>query len=123
MPPAKRLNGASAIDETEPLLAPLSEPVPSAAEPELQLNLTATPPKGPESEDDDDRPLPVAQIVYLCYVRLVEPIAFFSVFVFLNQMIWEIGDIEKEGAAGFYSGLVVSRALVTALRNNNSDTG
>jgi hypothetical protein len=122
MPSAKRLNGASASDEREPLLAPVSEPVPTAAEPELQLDLTATPPKAPENDDDDDRPLPVAQILFLCYVRLMEPIAFFSVFAFLGQMLWEIGDIEKE-EVGFYYGLVVSRAFITVSPNNDSDGG
>ncbi|PQE16812.1 major facilitator superfamily transporter protein [Rutstroemia sp. NJR-2017a BBW] len=114
MPSTKRLNGVSAIDETEPLLAPVSEPVPTAAEPELQLDLTATPPKATENDDDDDRPLPVAQILFLCYVRLMEPVAFFSVFAFLGQMLWEIGDIEKE-EVGFYYGLVGSLFSLTEM--------
>ncbi|KAI9646584.1 hypothetical protein NHQ30_004579 [Ciborinia camelliae] len=98
---------ADEINEREPLLAPLTEPT------EIQNALiTGSKPiasetqtrgaEGREGEDDndadgdgdgDETPLPVGQILGLCYVRLVEPIAFFSIFAFLNQMLWEIGDI------------------------------
>ncbi|KAJ9312494.1 hypothetical protein DTO271D3_7196 [Paecilomyces variotii] len=57
--------------------------------------------------DDDDKPLPVGQIVLLCYVRLLEPFTFFSIFPFVNQMIMETGTV-KEADVGFYSGLIES---------------
>ena len=56
--------------------------------------------------DDDDKPLNITQILLLCYTRLVEPIAFFSIFPFINQMIFETGNV-KESDVGFYSGLIV----------------
>lgn len=61
-----------------------------------------------ENEDDEnqDRPLPRTQIFLLCYARLVEPIAFFAIFPFINKMIWETGSLE-EADVGFYSGLIV----------------
>lgn len=62
---------------------------------------------GENTNVDDEKPLPKGQILLLCYLRLVEPIAFFAVFPFINKMISEIGSI-KEADVGFYSGLIVS---------------
>ena len=56
---------------------------------------------------DEDRPLDKTQIFLLCYARLIEPIAFFSIFPFINQMIEEVGGVREEDV-GFYSGLIVS---------------
>lgn len=56
--------------------------------------------------DDDDRPLPMLQIILLCYCRVVEPIAFFSIFPYINKMIAETGGVREEDV-GFYSGLIV----------------
>lgn len=39
----------------------------------------------------EDKPLPKLQIFLLCYARLVEPIAFFSIFPYINQMVQENG--------------------------------
>jgi hypothetical protein len=58
-------------------------------------------------DEDEDKPLPVGQIMLLCYARLVEPIAFFSIFPFIQQMILEVGGVKEEDV-GFYSGLIVS---------------
>jgi hypothetical protein len=62
------------------------------------------------TEDGDEDALPKSQIALLCFARLVEPIAFFSIFPFINQMIFEIGGIE-EARVGFYSGLIVSHLM------------
>ncbi len=59
-----------------------------------------------DGEDDDDRPLPKLQMFLLCFARMVEPIAFFGIFPFIAQMIWEMGGME-ESDVGFYSGLIV----------------
>jgi hypothetical protein len=42
-----------------------------------------------------DKPLPKAQLLLLCLARLVEPVAFFSIFPFLNQMIYEVRSISE----------------------------
>ncbi|KKY26481.1 putative major facilitator superfamily transporter [Phaeomoniella chlamydospora] len=62
----------------------------------------------PNPEDAENKPLPKVQIFLLCYARLVEPIAFFSIFPFINKMIWENGKERGvgEGDVGFYSGLI-----------------
>ncbi|QSZ30684.1 hypothetical protein DSL72_000242 [Monilinia vaccinii-corymbosi] len=112
----------SEIDEREPLLAPLTEntqvqdalitgskPIASGPGPGPDHDHDQTGGgnrEGDEEDEEDDTPLPLGQILSLCYVRLVEPIAFFSIFAFLNQMLWEIGDI-GQGEVGFYSGLIV----------------
>lgn len=63
-----------------------------------------------DEHDDEDKPLPLGQVMILCYARLVEPIAFFSIFPFINQMILEVGGVREEDV-GFYSGLIVSILL------------
>ncbi len=50
------------------------------------------------------------QILLLCYARMIEPIAFFGIFPFVNKMIQETGNLE-EADVGFYSGLIVSFLL------------
>lgn len=96
----------SEADETTALLAV------SKADPSIPANegaiVSETNPSGASPEDDEDKPLPRTQIFLLCYARLVEPIAFFSIFPFINQMIWETGGLE-EADVGFYSGLIVSQ--------------
>lgn len=66
---------------------------------------------GESTNIDDEKPLPKGQIFLLCYLRLVEPIAFFAVFPFINKMISEIGSIKEEDV-GFYSGLIVRQDFV-----------
>jgi len=98
----------SATDETTPLLAA------SGAGPTAQANEEALVRGADTKNNDDDRPLPKVQIFLLCYARLVEPIAFFSIFPFINQMIWEEGHL-KEADVGFYSGLIESLFSLTQM--------
>ena len=75
----------------------------------------------PNPEDAENKPLPKVQIFLLCYARLVEPIAFFSIFPFINKMIWENGKERGvgEGDVGFYSGLTV-RLIFSSLHHDIS---
>lgn len=59
-----------------------------------------------EATKPEDTPLPMNQIVPLCFARMVEPIAFFSIIPFVNKMIFDLGVPEED--VGFYSGLIVS---------------
>jgi len=104
---------AKADDERAPLLAvvspaPIAEPVPEtsliAAEEEEDNGIFA----------DDDTPLPRLQIFLLCYTRVVEPIAFFSIFPYINAMIEKVGGVDKEDV-GFYSGLIESLFSLTQM--------
>ncbi|KAL2176043.1 major facilitator superfamily domain-containing protein [Thermothelomyces heterothallicus CBS 202.75] len=60
-----------------------------------------------ENTDGEGKPLPVWQIVVLCYARWVEPVAFFSIFPYINQMAKENGRL-ADADVGFYSGLIES---------------
>ena len=97
MSPSSTLNGPdqSPVQETTPLLA---SPAGKTNQESLTGNASHT--------NVDNRPLPKAQIFVLCYARLIEPIAFFSIFPFVNQMIWETSHL-NEADVGFYSGLIV----------------
>lgn len=63
---------------------------------------------------DDDKPLPVWQITALCYARWVEPVAFFSIIPYINQMVQENGNLAKADV-GFYSGLIESLFSLTQM--------
>ncbi|KAI1802659.1 MFS general substrate transporter [Daldinia bambusicola] len=65
-------------------------------------------------ERPEDKPLPKLQIFLLCYARLVEPIAFFSIFPYINQMVQENGNLNEEDV-GFYGGLIESLFSLTQM--------
>ena len=67
-----------------------------------------------EDENEDEDKLPVKQILLLCYARLFEPIAFFTIFPFVNQMIFDTGEVD-EADVGFYSGLIESLFSLTQM--------
>jgi hypothetical protein len=106
--------GAKASDETTPLLTnieptPISDPVhPTTAD----LNSIAS--ESEEEVNDEEVPLPKTQIFLLCYTSVVEPIAFFGIFPYINFMIEKIGNVEKE-EVGFYSGLIESLFSATQM--------
>lgn len=87
------------VDETTALLAAPSKAVSGSTEDGESITI--------KDDTEEDKPLPKDQIFFLCFARLVEPIAFFCIFPFINQMIWETGQV-AETDVGFYSGLIVS---------------
>jgi hypothetical protein len=98
----------SARDETTPLLAASSEsPLVQANEESLIEHPSNAPP-------DDDTPLPWNQLLLLCFARLLEPVAFFSIFPFINQMIKDTGSLDERDV-GFYSGLIESLFSLTQM--------
>lgn len=97
-------------DETTALLAPSNGQPHSHGSASATENGSNT--NGAENAKDDDRPLPRDQIFFLCLARLVDPIAFFCIFPFVNQMIWETGEVAKTDV-GFYSGLIVSLGITS----------
>jgi hypothetical protein len=107
--------------ETTPLLAVSSENPITQADPEtLEINKIGGTATTSTEDEDEDKPLPVGQIMLLCYARLVEPIAFFSIFPFIQQMILEVGGIKEEDV-GFYSGLIVSVWSSSSNRHESMD--
>lgn len=67
------------------------------------------------NDDDGDRPLPRGQIFLLCYARIVEPVAFFSIFPYINQMLLHVSPDLAATDVGFYSGLIESLFSLTQM--------
>ncbi|KAJ5776602.1 uncharacterized protein N7511_001613 [Penicillium nucicola] len=65
-----------------------------------------------DEDDDEGKPLPKVQILLLCYARIIEPLAFFSIFPYVNQMIQSNGGV-ADTDVGFYSGLIESLFSLT----------
>jgi hypothetical protein len=93
-------------NETTPLLATIAAG--PTAEP-----IEASPQADGVDDYDEDAPLPKLQIWLLCFCRLVEPVAFFSIFPYINQMIRDSGIATED--VGFYSGLIESLFSATQM--------
>lgn len=101
-----------AAEESTPLLSHVEPtPLPQPVDPPLQPSSTEA---DDELDEDEDKPLPKTQILLLCYTSCVAPIAFFSIFPYINFMIERVGGIEKEDV-GFYSGLIESLFSATQM--------
>ncbi|KAI1159695.1 major facilitator superfamily transporter [Nemania serpens] len=100
--------------ETTPLLAAASSsPVTGAGgDTEEAKALISPTPSTPTAAEA--KPLPKFQILLLCYARLIEPMAFFSIFPYINQMVLENGGLD-EADMGFYSGLIESLFSLTQM--------
>lgn len=61
-----------------------------------------------------DKPLPGMQIFLLCYARVMEPIAFFSIFPYIPDMVERNGNVDKDNV-GLYSGLIESLFSITQM--------
>ncbi|CAG9948856.1 unnamed protein product [Clonostachys rosea f. rosea IK726] len=74
-------------------------------------DLLETTPLLDNADAQDSKPLPKGQIYLLCYARLMEMIAFYSVFPYLPQMI-QFNDRLPEAEVGFYTGVVESATSI-----------
>ncbi|KAF2157235.1 MFS transporter [Myriangium duriaei CBS 260.36] len=110
------LTGTTTIDETTPLITSENGGVASQSDADYIVKQTQDQENtnGGAQNKDDDRPLDKRQMLVLCYARMVEPIAFFSIFPFVNQMIHDTGSV-KEEEVGFYSGLIESLFSATQM--------
>ncbi|EPS39627.1 hypothetical protein H072_6571 [Dactylellina haptotyla CBS 200.50] len=103
------------LDESTPLLTAnpgisrTTTVCEDADEPDTRIN-------GGHDDDssEDDKPLPMRQMFFLCAARLIEPIAFFSIFPYINKMCQENGNL-KDTDVGFYSGLIESLFSLTQM--------
>ena len=96
----------SNIDEATPLLA-------NGTAAQTTSSLTAEPSSLSTKSAEDDS-LPKTQLMLLCYARMIEPIAFFSIFPFINQMIQDNGQLATTDV-GFYTGLIESLFSLTQM--------
>jgi MFS-type transporter involved in bile tolerance (Atg22 family) len=101
---------ANTVSETTALLT-FVEP-----EPVTWLDETSTQASNANGvlDEDEDVPLPRTQIFLLCCSRVVEPIAFFSIFPYINDMIEQVGSVDQANV-GFYSGLIESLFSLTQM--------
>ncbi|KAI9902419.1 hypothetical protein N3K66_001771 [Trichothecium roseum] len=88
----------------------LPSPSPSPAQDGRQKPLTTA----AESHASPPPSLPKIQILVLCYARMMEPIAFFSIFPFIAQMVQRNGSLPASDV-GFYSGLIESLFSATQM--------
>ena len=67
-----------------------------------------------QADPAEGKPMPRAQVALLCYARLVEPIAFFSIFPYISEMTKANGRLADEDV-GFYAGLIESLFSLTQM--------
>ncbi|KAI0189003.1 major facilitator superfamily domain-containing protein [Xylaria flabelliformis] len=110
--------------ETTPLLAASSSPVVPAGDPEDAKALITSTSSISASSSSNPAPtslpeqasFPKVQVLLLCYARLIEPIAFFSIFPYINEMVLRNGHGSiAESDMGFYSGLIESLFSLTQM--------
>lgn len=117
MAPKQNGDDREAASENTPLLA--SSSIAPTQDAEVAEGLV-TSPNGQEhtnstsGEADNDKPLDTVQIVLLCYTRVVEPIAFFSIFPYINTMLQANTGLPASDV-GFYSGLIESLFSLTQM--------
>lgn len=75
-------------------------------------------PSEPVPGRDDDRPMDKFQIFVLCYCRIADPVSFFCIIPFINQMIFDMGEY-AESDVGFYTGLIVRLGFTIQFVSSN----
>ncbi|KAI1103486.1 MFS general substrate transporter [Jackrogersella minutella] len=101
------------VSETTPLLA--APPVATTADSNVASAVAGEGESHhPLLSKPEDKSLPKTQIFLLCYARLIEPIAFFSIFPYINQMVQDNGRLD-EADVGFYAGLIESLFSLTQM--------
>ncbi|KAK1834234.1 MFS general substrate transporter [Podospora conica] len=113
-PPSDDSDAGVTATENTPLLATADL---AALDPDIAEVPAANGPSSAgagDDEDDDDKPLPLRQVFVLCYGRFVEPVAFFSIFPYINKMAQRNGNL-ADADVGFYSGLIESMFSLTQM--------
>ncbi|SMR64379.1 unnamed protein product [Zymoseptoria tritici ST99CH_3D1] len=110
MPPAADMtrteDSTDAATEVTPLLAAAESGTPASYNGDNNGKATAEQNAG-SPDDEEEPPMPVVQILLLCYASLAEPVAYFSIFPFVNEMIERTGSVPVS-SVGFYAGLIES---------------
>lgn len=80
----------------------------------IDSNNTPKSPQTPEPSSpsdaqpaDEEKPFPLWQILILCYASIVEPLAFFIIFPYIQEMVERIGNQLPENV-GFWTGTIES---------------
>ncbi|KAF7531933.1 hypothetical protein G7054_g8443 [Neopestalotiopsis clavispora] len=102
----------AAASETTPLLA--SSAIAPTQDTEVTDSLVAPDSNSNGEAEHQEEPMDKTQIVLLCYTRVVEPIAFFSIFPYINTMLQANSNLPASDV-GFYSGLIESLFSLTQM--------
>ncbi|KAH7333213.1 major facilitator superfamily domain-containing protein [Rhexocercosporidium sp. MPI-PUGE-AT-0058] len=108
----KTIGISPGISENTPLLASGLDDVEVPVNDEILVNHDTS--ENNPAPNVDHTPLPKLQMLVLCFARMIEPIAFFGIFPFINKMIKETGDL-NEADVGFYSGFIESMFSFTQM--------
>ncbi|KAM7199319.1 protein zinc induced facilitator-LIKE 1 [Rhypophila sp. PSN 637] len=115
-PPGK----AHDVAEDTPLLAAAQGQLPVAAVTgpdagsENSETATLSSQGSSNQSEEEDNSLPRTQLFLLCYARWVEPVAFFSIFPYINKMAQQNGHLDTADV-GYYSGLIESLFSLTQM--------
>jgi sugar phosphate permease len=94
------LNDSDAIDRSDAVSIDSSD---AAKSPQ-----TTEPPSPDATQpEDEEKPFPFWQILILCYASIVEPVAFFIIFPYVNEMVERVGHQKPENV-GFWTGTIES---------------
>lgn len=108
--PTKKTTSIEAADEATPLLNAPESGISRAANGHATIP-DANPKPGDHGtispEEEEEKPMPYGQILWLCYASLAEPVAYFAIFPFINEMIHINGSLPEENV-GFWSGMIES---------------
>lgn len=98
-----------AEDETAPLLNHSGEHGNdiNASTPAQNLHPVSSTSASPTQTKDGEKAFPYWQIIILCYASVVEPVAFFIIFPYINEMVERIGHQLPENV-GFWTGTIES---------------
>lgn len=91
-------------DESSPLLPPAASDVLESQSLSLPAKIQSVPTQ-----------LPKAQLICLCVIRLVDPIAFTQIFPYINEMMAHLHLTNDPLRVGFYSGLAESAFSISSL--------
>ncbi|KAK3700392.1 hypothetical protein LTR37_016003 [Vermiconidia calcicola] len=104
-----------AANESTPLLTAPESAVPSEYQnggdvPSEANGHSKTKSPGADGQDGsrtEGAPMPYTQVFLLCYASLAEPVAYFAIFPFINEMIERTGHLDEKDV-GFWSGMIES---------------
>jgi len=111
--PTRHTSDTGAADEGTPLLLAPDTAGGKAVQPNGHSTgdiIKSTTHNGPEtspSTTTEEKHLPYIQILVLCYASLVEPVAYFSIFPYIQEMVERTGGQEVENV-GFWTGMIES---------------
>ena len=113
--PTKFGDRVGGTDETTPLLGAPESGVPSNERGDEPLCEHANGDVGTKQPDasnqdtskDEQKPMPYVQILLLCWASIGEPVAYFAIFPFVNEMIERKGGVSEKDV-GFWSGTIES---------------